>query len=98
MPSVYFKSDARLINAVEKVVRDNGGRGKFYFGRTVTGENFIVEEGRSFIKEKFNPLSVDMETAAVAHVCLAFGVPFISVRSITDTSDNKRKQFFRKTA
>lgn len=82
----------RLISAVEKVAQNNGGRGKFYFVRTSTDENFIVEEGINYIKEKFNPLSVDMETAAVAYVC--FRRSFISVRFITDTFDNKRKQFF----
>ncbi len=32
-----------------------------------------------------SPLSVDMESAAVAHVCYANKIPFISIRTITDT-------------
>jgi adenosylhomocysteine nucleosidase len=29
-----------------------------------------------------------METAAVAHVCHANGVPFIAIRSVTDTEED----------
>jgi adenosylhomocysteine nucleosidase len=29
-----------------------------------------------------------METAAAAHVCYANGVPFLAVRSVTDTEDD----------
>ena len=31
-------------------------------------------------------LSVDMETAAIAHVCHVNKIPFIAIRTITDTA------------
>ena len=34
-------------------------------------------------------LSVDMETAAVAHVCYVNQVPFLAVRTLTDTADQR---------
>jgi adenosylhomocysteine nucleosidase len=59
-----------------------------------TGEAFIADEGRDAILEKFDPLTVDMETAAVAQVCHAFGVPFIAIRSITDTAEHSGAEHF----
>lgn len=35
------------------------------------------------------PLSVDMETASIAHVCYVNNLSFLSVRTITDTALHK---------
>ena len=40
------------------------------------------------INARFAPLTVDMESAAVAHVCHANGVPFLAIRTVTDTADH----------
>ena len=40
------------------------------FGTMVSGEQFVTEENREQILTGFTPLCTDMETAAVAHVCL----------------------------
>lgn len=45
-----------------------------------------MDEGRQKIKELFAPLTVDMETASIAHVCYVNSIPFISIRSVTDTT------------
>ena len=55
------------------------------FGTMVTGEQFIEDEKREEINRKFDPLSTDMETAGVAHVCYVNRIPFLAVRTITDT-------------
>lgn len=52
-----------------------------------TGEQFVDGPLRDKIKEKLSPLTVDMETAAIAHVCYATGVPFLAVRTLTDHAD-----------
>ena len=49
--------------------------GRVHFGRTVTGEAFITDEGRAEINARFAPLTVDMETAAMAHVCYETAFP-----------------------
>ena len=51
-----------------------------------TGEAFIADEGRADINSRLAPLAVDMESAAIAHVCYLNGVRFIAVRCITDTA------------
>ena len=57
------------------------------FGRMITGEAFIEDNFRDEINAKFAPLSVDMETASIAQVCHVNKVPYIAVRTITDTED-----------
>ena len=80
--SVWFSADQKLLQAARAAAEKM--EYTVHFGRMVTGEQFIADEGRAEINEKFAPLSTDMETAAMAHVCFAHGVPFLSVRCITD--------------
>lgn len=85
MDSIYFKCDSKLLGLIRELVVKNVFSQEVYFGKIVTGEAFISENGRKEIIQKYNPLCVDMETASVAHVCYVNNVPFIAIRSITDT-------------
>ena len=44
------------------------------------------DQGRKEINDQFACQTVDMETAAIAHVCYVNHLPFISIRCITDTA------------
>lgn len=66
------------------------------FGTMVTGEQFIVDDKRAEINAKYVPLSVDMETTGIAHVCYVNQIPFLSVRTITDTAAHKGADNFDK--
>lgn len=66
------------------------------FGTMVTGEQFIEDEKRDEINQKYAPLAVDMETASMAHACYVNHIPFLSVRTITDTADHKGIENFEK--
>lgn len=85
MESVWFRADEKLLN----IAKDAAKVRKAVFGRMVTGEQFIEDDRRDFICKRFAPLTVDMESAAAAHVCYVNSVPFIAVRTITDTPDHK---------
>ena len=52
----------------------------------VTSESFITDEGHLEINESYAPFTVDMELAAIAHVCHVNSIPFLSIRCITDTA------------
>lgn len=83
--SVWFQSDAHLLSLAQSAASQLEAEHKIAFGRMVTGEAFITDDGRDQINEAFHPLSVDMETAAIAHVCHVNQIPFLSIRCITDT-------------
>ena len=94
MKSVFFAADEKLLNISRDAVEHIQAKEKVYFGRMVTGEAFISDDGRQEIMDAFEPLSVDMETGSIAHVCYANSVPFIAIRSITDTADHCGSEFF----
>ncbi len=88
MPTIYFAADLGLLAAAKRAAQAEAEQERVRFGRMVTGEAFIEDEHRAEILEKYAPLSVDMETAAIAHVCYVNQVPFLAVRTITDTAEH----------
>lgn len=78
-----FASDGALLKAAKQASAEWSK--PFAFGRTATGECFVDDSNRDGIVARCNPLSVDMETAAMAQTCTANGIPFVAVRCITDT-------------
>ena len=88
MESVFFTADPKLIRLSKTAVKKIRPAGKVIWGRMVTGESFITDEGRQKINQEFAPLTVDMETASIAHVCYVNRIPFLSIRCITDTPEH----------
>ena len=87
MKSVFFEADQKLIELSKATVEKTKLPGKVFWGRMVTGESFITEEGRQKINDEFAPLTVDRETASISHVCYVNHILFISVRCVTDTAE-----------
>ena len=83
LKSNYFLADQELCTIARAYSRTS--KHPVLFGTMVTGEQFIEDEKREEINRKFDPLSTDMETAGVAHVCYVNRIPFLAVRTITDT-------------
>ena len=94
LPSVSIIADAGLLEAAQKVAANADN--KVHFGRMVTGEKFIEDDGRADILAAFAPLTVDMETASIAHVCYVNSIPYIAVRTITDTAEHAGTDNFEK--
>ena len=65
LSSVYFSADQTMLNLAKNISNQCS---KVHLGRMVTGEKFIKDNMRDSINEKYSPLSVDMETASIAHV------------------------------
>lgn len=63
-------------------------------GLIASGDRFVngLEETRRIVQDLrshgHEPLAVEMEGAAVAQVCLDYGVPFAAVRTISDRADD----------
>ena len=83
LKSNYFLADQELCAIARAYSRTS--KHPVLFGTMVTGEQFIEDEKREEINRKFAPPSTDMETAGVAHVCYVNRIPFLAVRTITDT-------------
>ena len=83
LKSNFFLADQELCAIARAYSRTS--KHPVLFGTMVTGEQFIEDEKREEINQKFDPLSTDMETAGVAHVCYVNRIPFLAVRPIPDT-------------
>lgn len=93
MTSPYFEADNNLLEIAASVCRN---RPHVHYGRMVTGEQFIENEKRADINRKYAPLSVDMESGSIAHVCYANRLPYLSVRTITDTESQAGVEVFER--
>jgi adenosylhomocysteine nucleosidase len=83
MPAEYA-GDAKLL---EKALEaDDESSTRVIPGLLVTGDQFIdTDEARSKILANFpDAIAVDMESAALAHVCYLKKIPFLSFRVISD--------------
>ena len=78
-----FKGDERLIEIAKSLKTDV----RIVPGLICTGDQFITNrEELNVIKGKYpEGLAVDMESAAIAQVCLLWNVPMLSFRIVSDT-------------
>lgn len=89
MKDQWFYMDKKILSIFEIVIEEVKKTKDYPYnvvvGLGVTGEQFITEDGRDDIVNRFQPMSVDMETGAIAHVAYINNISFASIRSITDT-------------
>lgn len=65
-------------------------------GTAVSGDCFVCDENlRIALKENFDAMSCDMETAAIAYVCDFANIPFLSLRRISDDAGNDAGDSYR---
>ncbi|MCC6311920.1 MAG: 5'-methylthioadenosine/adenosylhomocysteine nucleosidase [Trueperaceae bacterium] len=65
-------------------------------GRVASGDAFVSDPARVLqLRQTFGAACAEMEGAAVAQVCARWGVPFVIVRSISDTADHSAGVDFR---
>lgn len=96
MTSSFFCSDDLMLAMSKETIQKAENGRQVYWGRMATGEQFIDHERREEINAAYEPLSVDMESAGIAHVCYVNKIPFIAIRTITDTADHNGVDNFDK--
>lgn len=65
-------------------------------GRVASGDRFVADPAAvASLRARLGAACVEMEGAAVAQVCAAWGVPFVIVRSVSDTADHGAEVDFR---
>lgn len=83
----YLDADEYLLNLCQQIIVPNDY--KVYRGVIASGDIFCSSEKMSNkIHDKFNALCVEMEGASIAQVCYLCNIPFLVLRSISDSNDN----------
>jgi len=94
-PNIFY-SNKRMINLAKICLHHL--KKKFHIGIVTSGDSFISNK-KNYIKNqnlKKKILSIDMESASIAHTCYIFKTPFISIRSVSDYCDKHAKYNFQK--
>lgn len=87
---VYFDADENIRKKLVKAASKAGV--KPVEGIVASGEQFIAtDEQRKRISETFGAITVDMEAAAEAQVAYMLGIPFCSLKVISDANDHAKE-------
>lgn len=84
----YILCDDYLLSTAKKIKTDVNT----HIGTIASGDIFVTEEEMSGkINKNFNALCVEMEGAAIAQTCYLSKVPFLVIRSISDSPSKDKK-------
>jgi adenosylhomocysteine nucleosidase len=82
-----FEADPDLVESALAAAHALGDRAQV--GTIVTGNQVVFATARKqWLRQTFDALAVEMETAAVAQVAVAHGLPWVAVRAISDSADD----------
>ena len=87
-----FPSSASLLEKAASIASDRPMG--VHFGLICTGDQFLTspEEADKVLSIYPEGLACDMESAAIAQTCAHYGIPFLSLRVISDTMRTKEEQ------
>ncbi len=90
-----YECDASLLDAAKGIDRFTDHPGVeigIRYGPVVTCDQFIISlEAKRDLFTRFGALVIEMEAGAVAQVARACGVPFIAIKSVSDSLDFEMK-------
>lgn len=92
----YIESDNKLIEKMEQTILNIQNKEfKIKIGTIASGDIFCTESKmQEKIRTKFDADAIEMEGAAIAQVCTLDSVPFIVIRSISDSPNGSNKITF----
>ena len=89
-----FKCDENLIKTAKSAC-SKASDFKTFSGRIVSGDMFVASIDKiKCLEKEFNALACEMEGASIAHVCYLNNIPFVVVRSISDTPNGNNQVDF----
>ncbi|MBQ2938604.1 MAG: 5'-methylthioadenosine/adenosylhomocysteine nucleosidase [Clostridia bacterium] len=92
----YINSDKKLVERLQNVAKNiKNAEYKVVTGVIASGDIFCTEiEMKNKIYSKFNAECVEMEGAAIAQVCYLDRIPFVVIRSISDSPNGNNAIVF----
>lgn len=93
----FIESDKKLVEKCEKVMEQINKNNEFQVvsGTIASGDLFCTDENLAQnIRNEFGADCVEMEGAAIAQICYLDEIPFVVVRSISDSPNGKNHMDF----
>ena len=89
---LYYESDPGLVEFAHLAAARFEGR--VHFGLGASGDQFYIsrEEDQRILDVLPEAISSDMESGAIAQTCLHYEIPFINIRSVSDTHGSDEEQ------
>ncbi|GAA3996415.1 5'-methylthioadenosine/adenosylhomocysteine nucleosidase [Deinococcus rubellus] len=93
--SLSWAADAALRDLALEAARELEGI-RAVEGRIASGDQFVASREKvQWLWQTFGAACAEMEGAAVAQVCAKHGVPFVVIRSVSDTADHDAQVDYR---
>ena len=81
---IFLKTDAKMRALMQECLEDK--KINYLVGTIATGDQFIAtNEKRVWIRNHFGAIAAEMEGGSIGHVCYINKVPFLILRSISDS-------------
>ena len=99
VPRIDIFSFSTDLDVLNKTKSFNDLNFKIYYGRVVTGDQFIADiEKAIFIRDYFGSLACEMEATAIAHTAYLNNIKFTIIKGLSDMAglDNKAVVSFEK--
>lgn len=81
---IYLPCDEKMRALMETCLKEQNHH--YLVGPIASGDQFIAtEEKKQWIREHFEAIAAEMEGASIGHVCYVNQVPFLVLRSISDS-------------
>ena len=81
-------TDARMAALAEETANALGQT--VHKGRVASGDCFVASpKKKQYIRDTFSAMACEMEGGAMAQVCMMNQTPFLVLRAISDTADNR---------
>lgn len=96
MKKSVFEADAMLRKIAEKAFAESAlaKEQRIFQGRIASGDVFVSDEkAKNEIIKNCAPACIEMEGAAIAQVCFLSRIPFVIIRSISDSASGKKDEY-----
>lgn len=96
MGKIRFEASEPLIQIAKKVHMEYFKNSNVAVGTVLTGDKFIANSDEVLqLSRTFGGLCVEMEGGAIGHVCYLNNIPFLIIRSISDSADDNATEIYR---
>lgn len=83
-----IETDREMSDKLARIAINSGER--IHRGTIASGDTFVADNSlKNMISNSFGAISAEMEGGAIGHVCMANGIPFAVLRSVSDGGDER---------